>query len=255
MLPTIITCCNFGYIDISENLLLSIIKVVPNYKLVFYCLDSQTYDYFIDKYGEFTNYIFILFNSNSENIIGFSSYGSLEFNKITYIKLNILVDALSKYKYIHYVDSDVVFLKDPTAEYYEHYSEYDIVFQKDCPHSPTYIFDIWACTGNFVLKNTEATVTLINKVKEYNSRHLEANDQESLRSIFLAEGISDLREYKHANLSMFPPQDFACGFYAKDQTPRENHIDPSNAMVFHANHVCGKESKIALLKLMGAWYM
>lgn len=254
MLPTIITFGNFGYIDLSENLLLSILKVVPNYKVVFYCLDSQTYDYFIDKYRESTNFIFKLF-INVENIIGFSSYGSLDFNKITYIKLNIVIDALREYNYIHYVDSDVVFLKEPTVEYYEYYSKCDIVFQKDSPHSPPDIFDIWACTGNFLLKNTEATITLLTKVKELNSSNLEANDQECLRYIFLAEGISDLREYKHANLSMFPPQDFACGFYIKDPTPREYHVDPSNAMVFHANHVCGKDSKIALLKLMGAWYM
>jgi lipopolysaccharide biosynthesis glycosyltransferase len=251
MLPVIVSCSNFGYLDFCENLLTSISRNAPSYNVVFYCLDSQIFESLSKKHKN-PNFTFEVFNTNVTN--EYSSYGSSNFNKITFIKIQIILESLSKYQYIHFVDSDVVFLKEPSIEYYEKYTDYDIVFQKDAPHTPPEKFTTWTCTGNFVLKNTEETRNLLSKIIEYHSNNLHLNDQDCLMKILDSESIADIREYKYAKLYQFPPQDFVCGFYVRDPTPRDYHVDYENAMVFHANHVSGKDGKIELLKRIGGWY-
>ena len=84
----------------------------------------------------------------------FERYGSDNYNQITHTKMNILRNALSKYDFIHFIDCDVVCIKEPLADHYDKYKNYDIVFQHDAGmhsanklHAPT-LHHIWACTGN-----------------------------------------------------------------------------------------------------------
>ena len=42
--PVIISYCNFGYVKFAENCICSL-KIMKNHSIVFYCLDTDTYNY------------------------------------------------------------------------------------------------------------------------------------------------------------------------------------------------------------------
>ena len=103
----------------------------------------------------------------------FENYGTIQYNAITHTKMHILKYALSKYNFVHFIDCDVVCMKEPTKEHYNKYANYDIVFQYDCGmYSPTQLTEptlhtIWTCTGNTTLRNSPETQMLLNKIIEY----------------------------------------------------------------------------------------
>jgi hypothetical protein len=164
------------------------------------------------------------------------------------LKMDIIIEALEKYSFIHFVDGDVVFCQEPTEEYYDAYKTYDIVYQLDAP-PPNLPYNKWTCTGNFVLRNTKETHYFLNLIRKYQEKN-PTNEQESQQQIFIDAGIEDIRQYPLTKLTEFPPEDFTCGFYV-----RENLVDTSKIMVFHANHVIGSEAKQGLLRKIGKWYM
>ena len=48
----------------------------------------------------------------------------INYNFITHTKMNILKNALEKFNFIHFIDCDVVCIKEPTIEHYKKYKEY-----------------------------------------------------------------------------------------------------------------------------------
>lgn len=241
-LPVIISYANFGYLDFAENLLKNISLIIKNHKFVFYCLDNEIYE----KLLKYKSNLIDLVNYGSNLSKQFENYGSAEYNKITHTKVNILKDALNKYDYIHFVDADIVFCKEPTIDYYEKYLEYDIVFQRDAP-PPNEPFHQWTCTGNMTLKNTSNTIGLLDLISTHQNKNI--NDQECLREIFINENITDIRKYTSAKLYEYPMEEYTCGYCVK-----HNLVNFENIMVFHANHVIGKVEKINLLKMINKWY-
>jgi hypothetical protein len=246
-LPTVISFANIGYRDFSENLLRNAQDVLKNHTLILYCLDKELYDA-LQPYAN-DRIKLVLYDSTPVST-NFENYGCGNFNSITQIKINIILSALAEYGFIHFVDGDVVFCKEPTEEYYEPYSDYDIVYQRDAP-PPNNPFCVWTCTGNFVLRNTERTQKFLQTISEYQrASNGTKNEQESQYNIFEDAGITDIREYPHARLTEFPDSEFTCGWYV-----RENAVDFSKIIVFHANHVTGSHAKLGLLQKIGKWYM
>jgi hypothetical protein len=246
-LPTIIAFANIGYRHFSENLLRNAQDVLKNHTLVFYCLDKELYDALQPYVNDRTKLVLYDSTPVSRN---FENYGSDNFNIITKVKMHIISRALVEHGFIHFVDGDVVFCKEPTEEYYEQYSDYDIIYQRDAP-PPNNPFHIWTCTGNFVLRNTERTHKFLQTISEYQlATNYMKNDQESQLKIFEDAGITDIREYPHARVTEFPDTEFTCGWYV-----RENAVDFSKIIVFHANHVTGSHAKVGLLNKIGKWYM
>lgn len=245
MLPVVISFANIGYRDFSENLLMNAREVLKHHLLVFYCLDNALYEV-LKPYA--SERIQIELYAKEAVSSGFEHYGnSAAFLKMMKLKMDIIAEALERYGLIHFVDGDVVFCKEPTEEYYEAYKEYDIVYQLDAP-PPNKPFHVWTCTGNFVLRNTEATRRFLALLREYQSKRAQ-NEQECQRQIFLDAGIEDIRRYPLAKLTEFPPEEFACGVFVRD-----NLVDFHTIMVFHANHVVGNDAKQGLLRKIGKWY-
>jgi hypothetical protein len=178
----------------------------------------------------------------------FAEYGSNgAFSAITHIKTELIRSAVQKYGFVHFVDGDVVFCKEPTEEYYAAYADYDIVYQRDLPPlHPPYVG--WACTGNFVLRNTPSTLQFLDRLLSYQKR-LGMNDQECQREMFRDAKITDIRDYPGIRLTEFPMEHFAAGFVVRDSL-----FDFSSIMVFHANWAVGKSNKIELLKKIDKWY-
>ena len=248
ILPTIICYSNFGYLQFAENFLINIHNNIKNHKVFFYCLDDNIYNA-LYKYS--SNIItLILFKITNKISTSFQEYGTIEYNKITHTKISILQDALYKYGYIHFVDADVVFLKEPTIEYYNDYLLYDVIFQMDepPPHPP---FTNWSCTGNMVLKNTTNTHNLLLAIEQFQQNYNSSiNDQECLKYMLDSIGINDIRNLRPVRLFQFPMEHFTCGYLVD-----HDMIDTNNIMVFHANHVTGTAAKIKLLQKLNAWYL
>jgi len=245
-LPVIVSYANYGYLQFSENLLRNAQDVLKNHTLVLYCLDRQLFDA-LQKYVSDSIQLVLYENNNAGN--GYYSYNSGGFSKLTHIKVNILSETIKKYGFVHFVDGDVVFCKEPTEEYYAKYSDYDIVYQRDAP-PPNQPFHPWTCTGNLILRNTERTHAFLLALSEYQTNYPAINDQGCQMKLFEASRIVDIRTYPHARLTEFPDTEFTCGYYV-----RENLFDFGSIMVFHANHVTGADAKVGLLRKIGKWYM
>lgn len=252
--PVYICYGNIGFYLIIVNMILSFTINVKNHKLHFYCLDQMLYEklfIIIEKLGN-KNIILEKYykNVSSSNC----SYGTTEYNRITHNKVDILIQSLYKYDFIHFIDSDVVFINEPPLDYYSKYENYDMVFQYE-----TEVFDsnketmhnLWSCTGNFSLRNNIRTINLLNKMKEYQKySNLVCNDQECLFVILKEKNIKDITEYDEARLYTYPYREFTNGAYVKNNV---GNLD--RTFILHVNHVIGYESKINLLKKANKWYL
>lgn len=247
-LPTIICFSNIGYKNFADNFIMNIFEKIHNHKIVYYCLDDELYSYLTFKYKK-DNLLIERFHNNTEYLKEFEHYGSSNFVKLMDTKMDIIKYALIKYNFIHVVDADIVFLQELTESYYEKYSEYDIVYQRDAP-PPNEPYHEWTCTGNWLLKNNINTINFLDKIIEYKSKFPSYGEQEAQREVFRSSGIKDIRNYPYAKLTEFPAEEFACGYYV-----RENAIDFKNILVFHANHVTGYEAKKHLLQKINKWYL
>ena len=249
MLPVIISFANIGYLTFCENLLRNIHDKVHNHRVVFFCMDNELYTN-LQKYA--TDRIEIVrYNSDTEGEVSskFVNFGETdEFRKMMRIKMQIIYESVQKYSFVHFVDGDVVFCKEPTSEYYEKYKEYDIVFQRDSP-PPSLPYSAWTCTGNFTLRNSERTLAYLLKIQEYQFTKNVA--EQNAQCIYLNElGITDIRDYPNARLTEFPITEFTLGSGVRDK-----HVSLDTVMVFHANHVLGFQLKRQLLKDIGMWYI
>jgi len=244
-IPVLITYSNYGYIDFAKNLILNLANVLKHHKLHFYCLDKQTYD----ELSVYT-YPFLILELFENNVSSeIQLYGQPEYNRITHTKMSILRKAFEIYDFIHFIDCDVVCLKEPRASHYARYNKYDIVFQYDYKFMnkfPIRQFGTWQCTGNMSMRKNLRTFDMISKIENEQSINNHKNDQECLKNVFVKSRLIDIRGYIHCSLHVYPPEEYANGLWKGDT---------SKIYFFHANHVFGKEAKIKLLENLGQWFL
>jgi Nucleotide-diphospho-sugar transferase len=255
--PVLISYANYGYKDFAHNLLLNLKYRIQQHKVHFYCLDNDLYDYLRSQdFGKLDLIIELRDLSLSKE---YEVYNSSNFFKITHTKFSILLDSLEKYGFIHFIDSDVVCIKETPLEFYEEYRDYDIVFQFDCgfvsptqPDDNNNMFCPWVCTGNMTLRNTTRTKKLLDDILYYQTIHSNKNDQECLLQYFNDNGIpgyfGDIRTYIHAKLTVYPYERYTNGFWLD-----RNIGDLSKTYFFHANHVRGLDEKKKLLIKANKW--
>jgi len=246
--PVIISYCNSGYHGFAHNMLISLNKTVNHHKVHFYCLDEELYEKLSQlNFPNINLTLEIVNNLNTSK--NFEIYGSNNYNAITHTKVDILRKALNTYQFIHFIDCDVVCVKEPLLEHYAKYSEYDIVFQHDAGmhsadklHAPT-LHHIWACTGNTSLRNTPGTHFILDKIQEYQIKFSNKNDQECLYQYFLDINMTDIRDFTHAKLFTYEIDEYTNGFWLnRDIGTLEK------TYFFHANHVDNHYNKVQLLR-------
>jgi hypothetical protein len=253
--PVIISYSNNGYYDFAKNMLTSLNNTIKFHKVHFYCLDNEIYENL--KKLELKN-IDVTFElvENINVSKNFENYGSHNYNLITHTKMNILRDALKTHNFIHFIDCDVVCIKEPMSEHYDKYKEYDVVFQHDAGmysadklHAPT-LHHIWACTGNITLRNTQGAHSLLDRITEYQCLYTNKNDQECLYQYFQDITITDIRNYSPTKLYTYEISEYTNGYWLN------NNIGTlENTYFFHANHVSGSETKIGLLRKANQWFL
>lgn len=253
-LPVLITYANRGYAPFAVNLLANLLKKTTKHRLHFYCLDEEIYQILTTQFGQHSRFIFQrTFGADSGVSKEFVSYGSTEYNRLTHTKLYFIRDALNHYSYIHFIDCDVVCLKEPDMAFYALYKDYDIVFQYDCgwkrETGQLDPFNNWVCTGNMTLRKTPGTTYILNKIEEVQMR-LNKNDQECLKEYFDSAGIQDIRTEPAAKLFVYPAEIYTNGYLINNDL-----ITTEKTYFFHANHVVGGNDKVKLLKKVGEWYL
>jgi hypothetical protein len=244
MLPVVISFANFGYLDFVVNLIKNVEDVLKKHRFIMYCMDRELFDA-VQSYSSDRIEIVLYERDVTKGTI---DYGNSEpFLEMMKVKTEIIRQAVIQYGFVHFVDGDVVFCKEPTEEYYAKYADYDIVYQRDAP-PPNAPFHEWTCTGNFTLRHTGPTIGFLNTLRLYQSR-LQMNEQECQREMFRDAKVTDIRKFPGARLTEFPMEEFTCGYCITHSL-----VDPARIMVFHANHVIGKAAKMDLLKRIGKWY-
>jgi hypothetical protein len=211
-----------------------------------YCLDEATFDTLTTLTFSYITVTFELYVQPVS--ASFEIYGTPEYNTITHTKMDILKEALFIYHYIHFIDGDVVCMKEPTLDHYLKYQAYDVVFQYD-NGDLTDAYSIWCCTGNTTFRNTPGTHYLLQKIKEYQHVYPYKNDQECLFQLFQDMEIHDIREFKPSRLSTYNMDEYTNGYWLLQQGSLDN------TYFFHANHVIGYDAKIELLNMANQWFM
>lgn len=253
--PVIISYSNNGYFDFAKNMLINLNNTIKNHKIHFYCLDEEIYNNISKLDLPNINVTFELV-SNPNISKNFENYGTPRYNLITHIKMYILKHALSKYGFIHFIDCDVVCIKEPDISHYIKYEKYDIVFQYDAGmYSPTKLHSgilqhIWTCTGNTTFRNSSETQMLLDKIIEYQNKYKNKNDQECLYQYFQDIGITDITTYRPAKLFTYNIDEYTNGYWLNKDI---GFLD--NTYFFHANHVTGRNEKIRLLKKAGQYFL
>ena len=256
--PTIISYSNHGYYDFAKNMLLNLNKTIQFHKVHFYCLDREIHDKLTKLELPNLNIVFEIVDNTTFDKVSknYESYGSYNYNLITHTKMNILIDALHKYNFIHFIDCDVVCIQEPSLEHYAKYKEYDIIFQHDAGmysathlHAPT-LHHIWCCTGNTTFRNTKETHDLLQKIIKYQNKYPNKNDQECLYQYFQDINLTDLRTYLPTNMYTYELHEYTNGYWLN-----HNIGTLESTYFFHANHVIGKENKMNLLKKSNHYYL
>jgi hypothetical protein len=244
--PTLVTYSNYGYIDFAKNLIMNLARVLKNHKLHFYCLDKQTYD----ELSTYTH-VFLTVELFEQDVTSdFQPFNTSLYKKLTHTKVSVLRAAFAQYSFIHFIDCDIVCLKEPSAEHYVRYDQFDIVFQPDIAYKgPDFKHNFFSpaqCTGNMTMRRSKGTMELLTLLERKQVMLSNSNDQECLQKIFDQHRAFDVRTFRYCKLYVYPIEEYTNGSWV-DFTDK--------TYFFHANHVSGKERKIALLKKVKHWFL
>jgi hypothetical protein len=242
-----ITYTNNGFYTFADLQIENFRKdFLQNHTLRVFCADSESYEYHKNK---------ILPNNVSikklpVEIVGHHSYKTGTFEKLTRLKLPLVLDYMSKLNSpIWFIDNDILMFQDP--EPYIDLTK-DILFQADCHEQAKYC---WVCSGCFWANNTEATKEFLKKIIEV-QKYSNRGDQECLndyckswpkdyRDGYVTPDMwGDILQVKEAKLDIFPYYLFQSGHIAF----KMNQFDKHNCVMIHFNHEIPYETKLSNLQ-------
>lgn len=248
------TITNSGYIDFAINLMVNFQEPhLAKQSLVVECLDTASFDY-LSVYS-FPNVRVIHPTKESVNP-GFHEYDTQTFKDICSRKLELIRYHLETVRTLWYIDSDIVFLRDPLPFIRD---DVDILFQSDgVPLRQAYGTN--QCAGNMLIRHTEQSLNFIDRVIKLQLDNPQTVDQKVL-SAHLESVTTDIRQYPLARLDILPPTRFPSGWYAfkyegkTRKHRREHEAVVRDAVAIHANFLVGRVPKIEALRKVGAWFL
>ena len=187
---------NFGYKILTENFILSLLNLNFKFKLLLYCLDEESYKYFIVK--NFKNIEVKLYDCN---LGGLSTFNDKNWNNITMKKINIAETLMKQYKYVLHSDGDIVFINP--YFFVDTYlklktNDVDIVGQ---PHHPGNNL----CAGYYIIKSSSKTLNLYgNNMLVERKAHEDRDDEVYLEKLIQEKKITlkvlDREYYPNGNI-------------------------------------------------------
>ena len=227
----LITLTNDGYIEYTENLLISLRNVGIN-DLNIYCVGQKSYNYFKNK-----GFLVRLINTNIiSNANKFQNWRTKNFNKLMFYKLKLVHEELKSNKRVLYIDGDIVFLRN-TLEEIENTNNFDIVGQFD--FNP--VSDVKTlCAGFMMIDSNEKTLNLFDPEKvpqELLNRKFHFDDQK-----YINRNINNLK------YDFFDLKDYPNGAYFY------KNYKNLNPAIIHFNYIVGDKKKQKMQE-MGYWYL
>lgn len=154
----ITTVTNYGYLLYTLNMLKSLKQFSLDKKVFIICIDKKSAN-ILKKMG------YVVYCLDNNELIKFSPWNSKGYDKICYLKLELIFRILSLNKNILLIDGDIVFLRNP----------YDEIMK----WSKDNIFDVWIqndsqknystknmCTGYMYIKTSERLIELYDCVSD-----------------------------------------------------------------------------------------
>ena len=186
----LITLTNFGYKDLTLNL----VKSLENLKLniLIYCADKLSFEYFKDY--------------NSKLIDSEINYSKLElfrignWGKFVSLKFKIIKEMLEENKTVIFIDGDIVFLKNPIHYLMGKINDNDILVQHDatCKNSKLDCEYNYGeiCSGFMVIKPNQKTIDFFD-LKKIDLNNFKCDQ------IYINQNINKLK-YELLPLDLFP---------------------------------------------------
>ncbi len=178
----ITTVTNYGYLLYTLNMLKSLKQFGLDNKILIICIDKKS-AYILNKLGY---NVFCIDDSNSQNtcshkITKFCPWNTKGYDKICYLKLELIYRLLNLNKNILLIDGDIVFLKDPLPDIKKWLDEshIDVHIQNDSLDNSN---TTNLCTGYMLIKSNDKMIKLYdcisdNGKKKYIECAFDNNDQ------------------------------------------------------------------------------
>ena len=197
----IITLTNNGYKTLTENLLISMKKIGILHSIKIYCLDSECYDYFKNKY---TFNEVVLVSDVDPKFSKWIEYrapqnkdveGKKMWAEITKYKIIVINIELVSGNDVVFIDGDIVINEPFIKELYNNIQENDLLIQND--NSEKGGRDCM-CTGFFLMKTNPKTISCTN-IENINMDEF-LNDQQYLRWASMKYNL----KFSYLNLDKYP---------------------------------------------------
>jgi hypothetical protein len=236
----ITTVTNYGYLFYTLNMLKSLRPFGLDKKIFILCLDQKG-TMILRQLG------YNVYCLEEETLKKFCPWNTKGYDKICYLKLELIYRILSLKKNVLLVDGDIVFLKDPMEDIREWCTDkiYDVWIQNDSEHN----FNTTnMCTGYLFIKSNDKLIELYDCISEKGQkRYMECafdnNDQSYFNKFVKPHCLMyplSLKKYPNGKM-----------FY--------NHCDsyeniPSTIILVHFNWVHG-HIKMAKMKEYKLWLL
>lgn len=235
----LITLTNDGYMNLTDNLLLSMKKLGIEQQLKIYCIGKKSHDYFKTNY--FRNEVVQIDTEKEcdflETWVPYKSAqnkdteGKKRWATITSYKMYAIHKELSNGNDVIFTDGDIVFERDPIEYMIDKIGGKDnddeLLIQNDEQENDKPLM----CTGFFYMRSNENTINITNCDMDGFQ-----NDQQYLRR------FSKKIKHSFLDLDLFPN-----GKYFRDKIPAEPFI-------IHFNYDIS-EHKIQRMKSFQKWYV
>ena len=199
----ITTLTNYGYLLYTLNMLKSLKPFGLDKKVLVVCIDKKGSN-ILRKLGY---NVYCIDSVEQKDLSKFSPWNTKGYDKICYLKLELLHSILSLNKNILLIDGDVVFQKDPMEDMREWWKDtrYDVWIQNDSTED---INTENMCTGYLFIKSSDRLIELYDCVSEAGKKkYLECafdnNDQSYFNKFvkpFCKVQALTLRKYPNGNV-------------------------------------------------------
>lgn len=218
-----LTFLNSGCLDICLNMLKSAQNVgIDTNDFIIACMDNPVYENI--KSAGYSG-AFLYMDNELKEYQDWTLKDKSGFRNIVKYKWRVIKDTYKKYPNLVWVDTDIVFRKNPKDFISGH--KY-VLFQTD---SPGYLI----CTGFMVFNETKECKKLIDECASYDS----ADDQIIMNEL-------GMTKYKDS-IALLPKDLFPNGNVYYKQGKKEN------AMIVHNNWMVGIQTKINKFKEENLW--
>jgi hypothetical protein len=235
-----VTFTTGNYAAMTDNLLINFRDVLADkgHKIILYCLDEKAknilFEYSTEEYVVFRH-------ENLNDQIEISTFNSPSFNKLNALKPQILRKLIVDYDELYWIDSDLVFYKDP--EPFVRSINKEIIFQEDNPRDEDRI-----CTGNFYIKKTENTIRFFDMWLKALDENPDKNEQLLLNDV-IYKNYESIFNIPWIDAGVFPTNRFQRGM---DAFHNNWHL-LEDKVVVHANFMCGFDTKKNAIASIGMW--